>query len=302
MKINKEIIRQCALDADFEVCGFATVHEINDEAKARYSDWIDKGKSESMPYMEKYADVRNNPALLLEGAKTIIAVALNYYPSTFQDREVPQFAYYAYGKDYHDVVRNRLRPVAQFLADNYNATSRICVDTAPLRERYWAQQAGIGFVGINNQLILPDKGSYFFLGFLITTIEIEPDEPCTLSCMNCRRCIAYCPTKAISDNGAVDARKCLSCLTIEYRGEELPEGLYMGNRVYGCDTCQKCCPHNRNAQPTKIEEFMPSPEFLALDYDAIDNMTIEQYREIFRGSAVKRVKLPQLKRNLHYLK
>lgn len=290
-----------ASELGFEACGFAKVEPVAINAQEQYATWIKQGKHSTMQYMEKYSDVRANPALLLENASSIIAVALNYYPQQFQPKEAPQFAYYAYGLDYHEVIRAKLQQMAAKLEELYGATSRACVDTAPLRERYWAQRSGIGFVGRNNQLIIPGKGSYFFLGFLITTLEIEPDQPCTLTCGNCRRCVACCPTKALNDEGAVDARRCISCLSIEYRGE-LPDDVDFGNRIYGCDTCQKSCPHNRNTVPTSDEAFAPSTEFLNLNRTSIASMSDDDFRRIFRHSAVRRLKLPQLLRNLKHCK
>ena len=297
---NKEFIRQSVLEQGFECCGFAVAGPVSAEASKRYDDWIAAGKQSTMAYLEKYRDIKNDPRLLLEGAKTVIAVAVNYLPKNFQAPEAPQFAYYAYGKDYHEVIRDRLRPVAQLMHEKFGCENRICVDTAPLRERYWAQQAGIGFVGRNNQIIIPNKGSYFLLGFIITTAEIEPDEPCTLNCLGCRRCIIYCPSGALKEEGACDARLCHSCLSIEYRGE-LDEKVRFGRQIYGCDICLRVCPHNHNAQPTEIEEFQPSEEFMALRREDIEQMSTEDYNRIFRHSAIKRAKLAQLKRNMEHM-
>ena len=150
-----------------------------------------------------------------------------------------------------------------FITERWDASCRVCVDTAPVRERYWAQQAGIGFVGRNNQLILPGRGSYFFLGEIVTDLQVEPDKPCGASCGDCRLCVDACPAAALpGDYGALDARRCISCITIEYRGDfTLEKAAVLGNRVYGCDECQKACPHNRFARPSKTMEFLPSPEF-----------------------------------------
>lgn len=300
LKCLKEDIRNFALSLGFESCGFTQAREIPDSVAAEYASWIEQRKNGALAYMEKYIDVRNDPRLLLDGAKSIIALALNYYPSQFQAKHLPQFAYYAYGKDYHDVVKNKLFQLSAYINEKYGASSRACVDTAPLRERYWAQQAGIGFIGRNNQLILPGKGSYFFLGFLISSLDITPDEPCLLTCGNCRRCVAYCPSKALSDEGALDARKCLSACTIEFRGDFDPD-LKLGNHIYGCDICQKACFHNRNAMPSAEPLFQPSPEFLNLSKEDISQMTDLQFRSIFRNSAVRRIKLDMLKRNLAHL-
>ncbi|MGN0232480.1 MAG: tRNA epoxyqueuosine(34) reductase QueG [Muribaculaceae bacterium] len=296
---DKNAIRSYSASLGFDACGFARAEEISAEEQIRYTNWIVDNRNGSLQYMERYADVRANPQKLLEGARTVIATAMNYYPSRFQPSDAPQFAYYAYGRDYHEVVRTRLWALAAFIKEAHGGDFRVCVDTAPLRERYWAQQAGIGFVGRNNQLILPGRGSYFFLGFIITTVELPADEPCRLSCDGCGRCVAQCPAHALDNEGAVDARRCLSCLSIEYRGE-LPPNLSLGPRVYGCDTCQQVCPHNRDAVGSCIDDFAPSNDFLALNHDAIAQMSPGEFRRMFRHSAVSRVSLEMLKRNLRH--
>lgn len=297
----KENIRTKALELGFTACGFASVDIVNTASKSFYDAWIETGMHGNMEYMERYRDIRDNPAMLFEKSKTIISVALNYYPQKFLPGNVPQFAYYAYGKDYHDVVRSKLSMLAQFIENEYGFKSRVCVDTAPLRERYWAQRSGLGFIGINNQLILPGKGSYFFLGELVSELDVDPDMPCNKTCGACRRCVEACPAKALSGIGALDARRCISALTIEYRGEDLPEEVKsnIGNHIYGCDICQQVCPHNSRAEASQVEEFIPQNEFLKLDSDTINNMTDSEFKKIFRKSAVKRVKLSMLKRNLN---
>lgn len=286
-----------AISLGFTKVGFAVAEPIDAEANERYLRWIAAHCHGEMSYLEKYSDVRRDPRLLLDGARTVIVCAMNYYPSQFQEADVPQIASYALGRDYHEVVKERLAQLARFVQENYGGETRVCVDTAPIRERYWAVKAGVGFMGTNNQLILPGRGSFFFLGEVLTTVSFEPDEPCQESCMACGRCVKMCPAGAISPNGYVDASKCLSYLTIEYRGE-LPDGLNLGNRVYGCDECQRVCPHNRAAKPTAITDFTPSVELLSLDAQSIVQMTPQQFSTIFRHSAIKRTRLAGLQRNL----
>ena len=195
----------------------------------------------------------------------MICVALNYYPVRFQSGESPRFAYYAYGRDYHDVMRDKLRQLAVFVSSYSGDTGRVCCDTAPVRERYWAVRAGLGFIGKNAQLIIPGKGSFFFLGELITSLDLPPDSPVVARCGDCSRCIDSCPTGALCAPGSVDARLCISCQTIENKGDIAPfVADRMGDRVYGCDTCQQCCPWNKSARPSVHHEFAPSEEFLAL--------------------------------------
>ncbi|MGN0213398.1 MAG: tRNA epoxyqueuosine(34) reductase QueG [Muribaculaceae bacterium] len=294
-------IKQRASELGFDACGFAKAEAVDDEAQQRYGEWIANGKNYAMPYAERYGDVRSNPVNLLPGAKTVISLAMNYFPAEKQDADALQIAYYAYGRDYHEVVRERLTQLALFIAENWEAECRVCVDTAPIREKYWAQRAGVGFVGRNNLLIIPGKGSYFFLGEVVTTLELQPDEPCTKSCGNCRRCVDACPGGALSTDGsALDAGKCLSCLLIEYRGEQLPDWAReaKGNRLYGCDQCQKVCPHNALAKPTKIADFAPRHDILSLTSADVEALTQDEFSRLFAHSAIKRVKLSGLKRNL----
>ena len=252
-----------------------------------------------MEWAARHCDLRDDPERLLPGAKSVVVVAMNYYPPRLQPADAPQFAYYAYGRDYHEVIKQRLWQLAASLEQLAPCQTRCCVDSAPIRERYWAQQAGLGFIGLNNALILPNRGSYYFLGVLLTTLELEPDTPCTLSCGACRACIDACPSGALSGDGAVDARRCLSCLTIEHHGE-LPDWVssVLGNRVFGCDECQKCCPHNRHAQPTQVTELHPTDDFLSLTYDRIAQMDQPEFSRLFSHSAVRRTKLAGLQRNL----
>ena len=296
---EKELIRHKALELGFDVCGFATASEVHSSAGTQYEKWIEQGHHDCMEYATKYTELRNNPTILVPGAKTMICVALNYYPNKRQPHDAPQFSMYAYGKDYHKVVKEKLLQLATYIKDSWGADSRVCVDTAPVMEKYWARQAGVGMIGRNNLLIIPGKGSYFFLGELITTLEISPDTPCNDSCGNCMRCVEICPGGALHDD-SLDARRCLSCQLIERKGE-LPEwtGEKAGNRVYGCDECQLCCPHNNNASPTHTAEFYPSDSFLSLTLESIQNMSEDTFRNTFRHSAVKRVKLEGLLRNAH---
>ena len=257
-----------------------------------------------MDWAARYLDVRDNPQLLLEGARSVIMVAMNYYPARFQNPDAPQFAYYAYGRDYHEVMRDRLHQLSAYIKEiaGDGVATRCCVDTAPLRERYWAVQAGIGFTGRNNTLIIPGKGSFFFLGGIVTTLDLHPDEPCRLTCGDCKACERACPGGALKDGMPVDASRCLSCLTIEHRGP-LPQWVVvaLGNRVYGCDECQRVCPHNSNATPCTAPEFQPSPEFLNLTAEQILGMDQQEFSRVFSHSAVKRAKLDGLQRNAESL-
>ena len=298
----KELIRFKAHELGFEACGFARAGKVDDKAIEQYEKWLGDGKNDCMGYAENYRNLRYDPRELFPGAKTVISVALGYLPSQRQSATAPQFSLYAYGRDYHDVVRTRLKQLACYISDTWGGESRTCVDTAPVMEKYWARQAGIGMIGRNNLLIIPGKGSFFFLGELITTLDVEPDSPCALSCGDCMACVGACPGGALAEGNGLDARKCLSCQLIERRGE-LPSWVAetAGNRIYGCDECQLSCPHNSNARPTAIKEFEPCPEFLALSHETIQHMDEIGFRQIFGKSAVKRTRLEGLQRKVQII-
>ena len=295
--------------------GIACIAPLPDDETALYRSWLAQGMNGGMEYMANHPDIRRDPQLLLPGAVSLISCAFSYYYPLQWGAEGLRWARYSLGRDYHEVVRERLSRVAEWITVETGAQCRICVDTAPLRERYWAVQAGLGFIGLNDQLIIPGAGSYFFLGEILTTLPLEPDEPCKLTCGSCRACHRSCPGKALSLTtlhpsdasgfpGAVqnharpllDARKCLSYLTIEHRGE-FPLGTRLDNHIYGCDVCQEVCPHNSNPPVTEIPEFIPRPEILALTRADISSMTQEDFSRIFTHSAIKRTKLAGLRRN-----
>lgn len=325
-----------ALRLGFSACGAAQARAVAPEHARTFVQWLAEGKNAGMDYMSNYTDLRLDPRLLVPGARTVISVALNYYPRQTLAPGQYQFAYYAYGKDYHDVVRAKLRQLAAACLPA-DATVRICVDTAPVLERYWAVEAGLGCIGRNKTLIVPHVGSFVFLGEIIT--DAVPDkysEPISAAadhylCGSCHRCLDACPGGALSLSDApalsdaqvspdrisipsLDSRRCLSYLTIEHRGEFIDEFVDFVRQsvqeytnmpnvqfVYGCDRCQLCCPHNRNAEPTSIDEFAPSQQFLSMTKAAWYNLSLEQYQQLFRGSAVKRVKYDGLMRNIRAL-
>ena len=299
--MTAQTVKTLAASIGFDACGIARAQAVDAEAIARHDRWIAEGRHDTMEWAARWRDVRNDPRLLLEGARSLIVLALNYFPKRFQPLEAPQIAAYAYGRDYHKVLRRMMRPLARLLEDAGHAM-RLCVDSAPLRERYWAQCAGLGFVGRNNQLIIPGRGAYFFLGTIVTTAVLEPDKPCTLHCPDgCRRCEEACPAGALHDGEAVDARRCLSCLTIEHQGP-LPPGTtsLLGHRVFGCDECLKACPFNRHATPTTIDDFAPSDAFLALTDKDFATMDQARFDALFGHTPVKRAGLAALRRNLEH--
>ena len=281
----------------FFACGIAKAEAVDSVTANQLTNWLHEGKHADMAYMGNYTDKRLDPRLLMDGLRSIVCVALNYAP---QKRIAPgefQFATYAYGNDYHDVVRSKLHLLAaKFGMVNYRA---FC-DSAPVMERYWAVQAGLGWVGRNHQLIIPNAGSMFFLGELFVDIELEYDTPVANRCGTCHRCIDACPTHALTDGEELDARKCLSYQTIENRGAISPTvANAMGETIYGCDRCQQVCPWNRFAQPNNTPELQPKEELLQMTKEKWLQLTEEDYRRIFKGSAVKRAKYAGLMRNIH---
>ena len=298
----------------FYACGVAKSAPVEVQTADAFSRWIEHGNHGSMTYMAGNIQKRLNPNLLLPSARSVIVVAMNYYPERRLDESQLQFAFYAYGQDYHEVMRSRLTQLAETLHINdvrYSSDigdtecyeGLICCDTVPVLERYWAWKAGIGWIGKNNSLVIPHAGSFFFLGVIITELAFsEYNTPILSYCGTCENCLHACPTGALTEPYRLDASKCLSYLTIENRGNIPSEfAAKMGNSIYGCDRCQLACPHNRFAQPSEIEEFAPSEEFLSMTADNWHDLTEERYRQLFKGSAVKRAKYSGLKRNIDAL-
>ena len=291
----------------FFTCGIAKAGHVDSAVVSQFQRWLSEGKNSDMNWLQNYSEMRFDPRLLMSGLKSIVCVAMAYCPSRRIPDEQYQLATYAYGHDYHDVVKKRLHTLAKiFSFERYRA---FC-DSAPILERYWAVKAGIGWIGRNHQLIIPSGGSMFFLGELFLDVELEYDEPMKSHCGSCHNCVDACPTGALSIcrnftfpdivKTDFDANKCLSYHTIENRGE-IPQNIAskMGNTIYGCDCCQKCCPWNKNAVPNEIEELQPSKELLSMTRQDWSHLTEEQYLALFKGSAVKRAKYKGLMRNIH---
>ena len=304
MNFSEKIKQYAQSVIGFDACGICKAEPVPDKIKDGFLQWIAAGRQADMKYMEQHFDKRTNPSLLVENAKSVICVALNYYPKEKQSEENPQIAYYAYGKDYHEVMKQKLHRLFGYIKQEYPALDgRVFCDTAPVMERYWAEKAGLGFVGKNSLLIIPRKGSYFFLGELIINAELEYDDPLNISCGNCTKCIDSCPTQAIISSQTIDSFKCISYQTIENKGEINEEiASRLSNRFYGCDICQQMCPWNRFATPSHVVEFAPNPRLLNLSSNEIEKLSIEDYQQTFKGSAIKRAKLSGLKRNINALK
>lgn len=299
------LIKNKAKELGFDACGIAEVASADTEALF-FDRWIAEGCHAGMKYMENYRDIRLDPAGLVEGARSVISVALNYYPPQKQSPGSPRISYYAYGKDYHIVVKDKLRQLWEYITslvpvlDSTLPVARFFTDSAPILERYWAWKAGLGWIGKNTNLIISGKGSFFFLGEIVTTLELDYDTPQKNRCGACRRCLDACPTGALERPGHLNANKCISYLTIEHKGDIPSEqASRLGDRLYGCDTCQEVCPWNRFASPTREAAFSPSPAFLSLKKEDLRCFTRDDYNRIFAGSAVKRAKYEGLIRTIN---
>ncbi len=297
----KNALRTKAYDLGFAACGFAEAAPVSEPYAAAFRSWIDERMHDCMAYMSSNIGKRLDPSQLVPDAKTVIVAALSYNPILRQNPKSLQFACYAYGKDYHEVMKDRLAQLFEHLRalSPIPVIGRVFCDTAPVAERYWAWRAGIGWIGKNCNLIIPRAGSLCFIGEIICDLQLPSDTPMQGRCGTCRACIDACPTDALIEPQHLDARLCLSCQTIENR-EELPETTLqsMGNRVYGCDTCQLVCPWNNGVPATNVEEFKPSSEFMSMETDDWKALTVESYRRLFKGSAVKRLKYDGLMRNI----
>lgn len=287
----------------FAACGIAEAKALPAEAASFFIQWRQKGYQAQMDYLSRNEEKRLDPRLLVEGTKSILCVALNYYPRHQLKSNQYQFAYYSYGKDYHDIMKAKLRALYQYINEELlPIKGRVFCDTAPVLERYWAQQAGLGWIGKNTQLIIPGLGSYCFLGEIFLDIELIYDTPIPDRCGSCKACLTHCPTQALEQPHLLNAQKCLSYLTIENK-ENIPEAqqLRMQDSIYGCDECQKHCPWNRFATPTLIQELAPSEDFMAMQPKDWQQLSRETYQRLFKGSAVKRAKYEGLLRNIEAL-
>jgi epoxyqueuosine reductase len=298
------LTKQLAAQVGFDFCGIAKVAKLKDDAR-RLEAWLNKGMHGSMKYMERYFDLRIDPSKLVPGAKSVITLLLNYFPKEQQNDEGLKISKYAYGKDYHDVIREKLNRLIELIKQQVgDIHGRGFVDSAPVLERTWAQRSGLGWVGKNGNFINKQMGSFFFIATLITDLELEADEPFVKDfCGTCTRCIDACPTEAILPDKIVDGSKCISYFTIELK-EMLIPGEMKGkfdNWMFGCDICQDVCPWNRFAQPTNEIEFTPIPEILDLSTKEWEMMTEEKFNTLFRHSPLNRSKLKGIQRNLKFI-
>lgn len=289
----------------FDFCGIAKSAFLDDDAR-RLETWLNKGMQGNMHYMENHFDLRTDPKKLVPGAKSIITLLINYFPEEKQRPDAPQISKYAYGKDYHDVIRQKLNQFFFLLKEKIgDINGRGFVDSAPVLERTWAQKSGLGWIGKNGNLINKNRGSFFFIASLITDLELLPDDPYAKDyCGTCTRCIDECPTEAILPDKVVDGSKCISYFTIELKDALIPEKMKgkFDNRLFGCDVCQDVCPWNSFSSPHHEEAFKPLPEILQYSGAEWEELTEDKFRIIFKDSAIKRTKFAGIKRNLQFIR
>lgn len=292
-------IRAIATEMGVDAVGFVPITKVSDSEIAVYKDWLSHGNHAGMTYLERYMEQRQHPQLLLPEASSAIILAVSYYPPQRQEPSAPKVAKYALGRDYHKVMKRLLLGLAERIHTEVAPhTYRAMVDTAPFLERYWAEQSGIGFIGQHRNLIVPEVGSFLFLGELLTSLRLENDQsphPSPLSCRDCRRCLKACPTGALTEEG-LNAHRCINYLTIEHRGA-IPQELSQRfeRRFYGCDTCQDVCPYNHHPRPSSL--FTPFPQLLHLKRKDLEKLDEMHYARLFYGTAMTRAKLPEMQRN-----
>jgi epoxyqueuosine reductase len=298
-----EKIRTQALQLGFDACGFAQAQYLPNEAR-RLDEWLSQNKNGSMSWMENHFDKRVDPTLLVPGSKTVVSVLASYYHPSHEKqigvKEEPIIAKYAHGRDYHKVLKKKLKKLFQFTEDLLGGLEgRIFVDSAPVLDKVWAQRAGLGWIGKNSNLLNKDIGSFFFIGEMIIDAELSYDTPVADHCGSCTNCLDACPTNAIYEPYRVDATKCISYLTIELK-EEIDKQYQtdIENWIYGCDICQDVCPWNSKSVIAQFEDLHPRDYVVERDLDFWKNLTPKQYDDTFEGSAIRRAKFDKFKSNV----
>ncbi|MCH6234123.1 tRNA epoxyqueuosine(34) reductase QueG [Cognataquiflexum rubidum] len=301
-----QIIKTQAKNLGFDFCGIAKAGFLEEEAP-KLEAWLNQNYQGQMAYMANHFDKRLDPTKLVEGAKTVVSLIYNYFPKKelFQEKEEYKIAKYAYGQDYHHVIKEKLKVLLENLRQEIGEIDgRAFVDSAPVMERQWAQKSGLGWLGKNSLLLNKEMGSFFFLAELVIDLEVAPDPPILKDyCGTCTKCIDACPTEAIVQPGVVDASKCISYLTIELK-ENIPAAFKgkMENWVFGCDICQDVCPWNRFSKPHQEPLFDPKPELGEITNRDWEEITEETFNKVFAKSAVKRTKHYGFLRNIVFQK
>ena len=301
---HTNLIKTEAKRLGFLSCGISKAGFLEEEAP-RLEKWLNNKMHGQMHYMENHFDKRLDPTKLVEGSKSVISLLLNYFPSEIQkDKTAPKISKYAYGTDYHFVIKDKLKELLQFISDEIGEVNgRAFVDSAPVLDKAWAAKSGLGWIGKNNNLITQQVGSFYFIAELIVDLELEYDTPTTNHCGSCTACIDACPTQAIVKPYVVDGSKCISYFTIELK-DQLPTEVKgkFDNWMFGCDVCQDVCPWNRFSQPHNEPLFNPHPDLLGMTKNDWEEITQEVFSKLFKKSAVKRTKFSGLTRNIQFLK
>ena len=298
-----QLIKAEAKRLGFLSCGVSKADFLEAEAP-KLESWLKNDFHGKMTYMENHFDKRLDPRLLVDGARTIMSLSYNYYPEKQQDNSSYKIAKYAYGYDYHHVIKAKLKELLLFIQDNIGEVGgRAFVDSAPVMERSWAEKSGVGWIGKNSLILQKQQGSFFFLAELVLDIELLPDTPVTNHCGSCTKCIDACPTEAILPNNTIDASKCISYLTIELK-DNIPTSFKnkMENWMFGCDICQDVCPWNSFSTPHNEPLFVPKSALLSMTKTDWEEVTQETFAKVFQKSAVKRTKYAGLQRNISFLK
>ena len=304
LEVKTTFIKQTAVQLGFDYCGIAKAVKLDEDAR-RLERWLQHGMHGSMQYMENYFDLRIDPAKLVPGAKSVITLLKNYFPQQVQQTDGPKISKYAYGKDYHEVIKKHLNDFLLLIKNKVgDIQGRGFVDSAPVLERSWAHRSGIGWIGKNGNLITRQNGSFFFIATLITDLELEYDDPFARDyCGTCTRCIDACPTNAILPEKVIDGSKCISYFTIELKEMLIPDEMKgkFDNWLFGCDTCQDVCPWNRFSKPTTEKDFAPVPAIMNLSTKEWNEMAEESFKKLFKDSPIKRAKFSGIQRNLKFL-
>ncbi|WP_179349147.1 tRNA epoxyqueuosine(34) reductase QueG [Winogradskyella pacifica] len=298
-----EIIKAEAKRLGFLSCGISKAEFLETEAP-RLEAWLNKNMNGEMQYMENHFDKRLDPTLLVEGSKSVISLLLNYYPSEIQKDDSYKLSKYAYGNDYHHVIKHKLKSLLYFIQDEIGEVGgRAFVDSAPVLDKAWAAKSGLGWIGKHSNLLTQQVGSFYFIADLIIDLELEYDHATTDHCGTCTACIDACPTEAITEPYVVDGSKCISYFTIELK-ENLPtefKGKF-DDWMFGCDVCQDVCPWNKFSKPHNEPLFNPHPELLDMTKKDWEEITEDTFKKVFQKSAVKRTKFSGLERNIKFLK
>ena len=287
----------------FLSCGISKAGFLEEEAP-RLENWLNNQMNGQMSYMENHFDKRLNPTLLVNGAKSVISLLLNYYPSELQNENSYKISKYAYGQDYHHVIKEKLKELLYFIQTEIGEVSgRAFVDSAPVLDKAWAAKSGLGWVGKNSNLITQKVGSFYFIAELIIDLELEYDSPTTDHCGSCTACLDACPTEAIVAPYVVDGSKCISYFTIELK-DNLPQEMKgkFNDWMFGCDVCQDVCPWNRFSKPHNEPLFQPNSDILNFSKSDWEEITLDTFQKVFKNSAVKRTKYEGLLRNINFLK